>query len=96
MKTRNGIGLGVVGVLVSMVAFADALPETQVMEEIIVTAPYPAHLLMEEIVVTAKYPDAASPATVAAAAETLSREIANTAILTDKLAFKPEIHLSSL
>lgn len=94
MELRNGVGLGIVGLLVSMAVLADAPPEAQVMEEIIVTAPYPAHLLMEEIVVTAKYPDTTVQATATALVEALSREIADSASVTDKLAFKPDIRLS--
>lgn len=40
---------------IAAAAGADAA-ETSVIEEIIVTAPYPAHLIMEEIVVTAPKP----------------------------------------
>ena len=38
-------------------AQADESNSTQIIDEVIVTAPYPRHLLMDEIIVTAPYPD---------------------------------------
>ncbi|MBN1240708.1 MAG: hypothetical protein JXB36_19555 [Gammaproteobacteria bacterium] len=54
MKLLNSLSLGVILAMASAVAVGDSAAE--IMEEIVVTAPYPTHLIMEEIVVTAPKP----------------------------------------
>ena len=54
MKLLNSLSLGVLLAMASAVAIGDGGAE--IMEEIVVTAPYPVHLIMEEIVVTAPKP----------------------------------------
>lgn len=56
MKARNLSGLGFMVTVLSAAAFGAQPAASNVMEEIVVTARYPAHLLMEEIVVTAPMP----------------------------------------
>lgn len=56
MKARNKLGLGFMVAVLSAAAFGAQPAESDIMEEIVVTARYPAHLLMEEIVVTAPMP----------------------------------------
>src|SRR5690606_20958765 len=62
MQARNLSGLGFMATVLSAAAFgaqpaANCVREANnVMEEIVATARYPAHLLMEEIVVTAPMP----------------------------------------
>jgi hypothetical protein len=94
MKTKHGIGLGLIGLLVSTGALAAAPVGAQVMEEIVVTAPYPAHLLMEEIIVTAKHPDAApklDELTTHAPADILREDVISAPAW---IAIKPEITFS--
>ncbi|MFO7288345.1 MAG: hypothetical protein LOD94_09915 [Gammaproteobacteria bacterium] len=86
MKARNMIALGMAG---SMVAAA-ALAEAPIMEEIVVTAPYPKHLLAESVATTGELGESLS---AAALAEELTRGIAHAGGLTDKIDIKPEIRL---
>lgn len=96
MKSRNVIGLGIAGLMLSTGALADAPTEARVIEEIVVTAPYPAHLLMEEIVVTAKHPDASTEAATATAAgiEALRKDIESAFGVAREAAFESEIKLT--
>ena len=56
MKVRNSMTLGFFAALASTAVFGAKPASVDIIEEIVVTAPYPAHLLMEEIVVTAPRP----------------------------------------
>jgi hypothetical protein len=56
MKVRNSLPLGFIAALASAAVLGASPTSADFMEEIVVTAPYPAHLLMEEIIVTAPYP----------------------------------------
>jgi len=84
------------GSVVATAALADASADARVMEEIVVTAPYPSHLLLEESIATAAR--SAEPfsviVTAEALAESLTRDIAIASGLTDKIGFKPEIRIS--
>lgn len=94
MKIRNIIALGIAGSMLATAALADA--GNTIMEEIVVTAPYPSHLLLEESIATAAR--SAEPfsviVTAEALAESLTRDIAIASGLTDKIGFKPEIRIS--
>jgi len=59
MKTRHRIGVGLVGVLLSTVAFGAAPAAAEATGEVIVAAASAEHRGIEEIVVTARHPDAA-------------------------------------
>lgn len=94
MKIRNIIALGIAGSMLATAALADA--GNTIMEEIVVTAPYPAHLLLEESIAAATRSTEPHSAIVSAAdlAESLTRDITIASGLTDKIDFKPEIRLS--
>lgn len=59
MKTRHGLGVGLVGLLLSTVAFAAAPVAVDATDEAIAAAAS-ANLVMEEIIVKARHPHAAS------------------------------------
>lgn len=86
MKARNMIALGMAG---SMVAAA-ALAEAPIMEEIVVTAPYPKRLRTESIATAVESEGTLS---AAALAEELTRDIARASGLTEEIDVKPEIRL---
>jgi len=58
MNTRHGMSAGLVGLLLTTVAFAEAPVASQATDEVIVAASFPEHRAMEEIVVTARRPGA--------------------------------------
>ncbi len=92
MKMRKLIALGTAGSMLAAAALAEAPADERIMEEIVVTARYPSHLLIEENIATTAH----SAALVAAGtqAESPDREITLASGLTDKIGFKPEIRLN--
>lgn len=99
MKTRHGMGVGLVGLLISTAAFAAAPVASKVTEEAAVAASSPSDPVMEEIVVTARHPDAdAEPRNVEIVEiamqdplDLLSAAPIHAPDLTDPIVLRPEI-----
>lgn len=97
MKTRHGMGVGLVGLLLSTVAFAEAPVASEVTEEIAVAASSPEHPIVDEIIVTARRPDA-EPRSVELTMQSPLDLLRETPIrapsVADELLIEPEIRLN--
>lgn len=97
MKTRHGIGVGLVGLLLSTVAFGADSAAPEVTEEVAVAAVSTEHRDIEEIVVTARHPDA-EPKSIAVAIrnplELLRDAPIDAPAFTAELLIKPEVRLT--
>lgn len=97
MNTRHGMGFGLVGLLLSTVAFAAAPIESDAAEEAVVASSDAGHPAMEEIIVKARHPDAVPAGEELAMynpLELMSETPIDAPLIADRLLVKPEMRLS--
>jgi|SRR5690606_25318216 len=96
MNKRYGMSVGLVGLLLSTVAFGAGPVASQATDEVIVATASPEHRVMEEIVVTARRPGA-EPKSAELAMQNPLELLRDTPIhapeLGDELLIKPQIRL---
>lgn len=97
MNTRYGMAFGLVGLLISTVAFAAAPAASEVAEEVVAASLDARHSNIEEVIVVARHPDAEAKGDELAVynpRELLNETPIHAPSFADPLLVKPELRLT--